>query len=105
MKINHTSFILFSMQKYTLVVTIFTQEKSTSCARKTESVFRRMSIHLNKNVQIMYYNIHHTCILAIDFILSIIVFVELTQLALHHCIKSWTDYNCSLLIRYREKHL
>ncbi len=41
-------------------VTIFTQEKSTSCARKTEKcLFRRMSIHYNKNVQIKYYNIHH----------------------------------------------
>ncbi len=43
----------------TPVVTIFTQEKSNSCAIKTESVFFSGCIHLNKNVQISYYNIHH----------------------------------------------
>ncbi len=29
------------------------------CPENRKCLFRRMSIHLNKNVQIMYYNIHH----------------------------------------------
>ncbi len=44
----------------TPVVTIFTQEKSNSCAIKTEKVYLGRCIHLNKTVKVKNYNIHHT---------------------------------------------
>ncbi len=40
------------------------------CYKNRKCLFRRMSIHLNKNVQIMYYNIHHTFVDAL-FLLKI----------------------------------